>query len=316
MDGFQMKKTLGICNTVYNNGMEIIPDYEINELIQEGGKLYNEVLLINPLKVDYIFGGPHGCPEIRYKNLLLNDLTTLLVRNTRMNEAPIALLANTLHLCGCDIIDPINRFTGAPAGKLQQLVKGFQESTIPETMVVFNKNHGIHIIETQEKELPFPLIAKPENGCQGRDVKMVCNIDELRKYFMEFYSEKTNETTIVLLQRYVEVKDEYRVILIEGVCLGLCKKIKNKDAIAANAAQGGIFVKDENSEILDFTVKHASKRGILGIDIIRDHSGRLYFLESNRSPQWKEFQKASGINVAKAIIEYAYDRAKHANDLF
>ena len=119
-----MKKTLGICNTVYNNGMEIIPDYEINELFQEGKKLYDEVILINPLKVDYIFGGIYGCPEIRYENLLLNNLTTLLVRNTRMNETAIALLANTLYSCECDIIDPINRFTGAPAGKLLQLVKG------------------------------------------------------------------------------------------------------------------------------------------------------------------------------------------------
>ena len=233
-----------------------------------------------------------------------------------MNETAIALLANTLYSCECDIIDPINRFTGAPAGKLLQLVKGFQESTIPETIVVFSKTHGDHIIETKEKNLPFPLIAKPENGCQGRDVKMVCNIDELRKYFTEFYSLKSNETTIVLLQEYVEVKDEYRVILIEGVCLGLCKKIKKSDTIAANAALGSVFVKDDDREILDFTVKHASKKGILGIDIIRDHSGRLYFLESNRSPQWKEFQKASGINVAKAIVEYAFDRAKHANDLF
>jgi RimK family alpha-L-glutamate ligase len=311
-----MKQILGISSTVFNNNFDIIRDYEINALIEEGNNLYDEVLLINPLEVEYYFGNGSGCPDIRYNDRSLKSLTSLLVRNTRMNESAIALLANTLHFCGCDLIDPIKRFSGAPAGKLLQLVKGFGELTIPETIVIFNKQQGNNIINNREAILQFPMIAKPENGCQGKNVKMVRNIDELKNYISDFYSEKTNETTIVLLQKYVEVKDEYRVILIEGKSLGLCKKISGNNGIAANAALGGVFVQDDDKEIIDFSVKHASKHGILGIDIIRDQTGRLYFLESNRSPQWKEFQKATGINVAKAIVEFAYERAKRANDLF
>ncbi len=311
-----MKHILGICSTVFNNNLDIIPDFEITSLMSEGKEVYDEVILINPLRVDYFFGDQPYCPDIRYNDRSLKELSTLLIRNTRMNEMAIALLANAMQHCECDIIDPVSRFSGAPAGKLLQLVKGFKESTIPATTVIFDEIHGSHIIENYRMLLEFPLIAKPENGCQGKDVKLVRGIDELKKYFSEFYSEERNKTNIVLLQKHIEVKDEYRVILIEGNCLGLCKKLPVENNVAANAAMGGTFVKDDDTEIIDFTLKHASKRGILGIDIIRDHKGRLFFLEANRSPQWKEFQKATGINVAKAIIEFAFERAKHANDLY
>ena len=40
-----------------------------------------------------------------------------------------------------------------------------------------------------------------------------------------------------------------------------------------------------------------------GVDIMKDREGNNYILEVNRQCQFQGFEKATGINVAKAVVE-------------
>jgi glutathione synthase/RimK-type ligase-like ATP-grasp enzyme len=40
-----------------------------------------------------------------------------------------------------------------------------------------------------------------------------------------------------------------------------------------------------------------------GVDIMKDEGGKNYVLEVNRACQFKGFEKSTGINVAKRVVE-------------
>jgi glutathione synthase/RimK-type ligase-like ATP-grasp enzyme len=113
----------------------------------------------------------------------------------------------------------------------------------------------------------------------------------------------------VIIQKYIEIKEEFRGIVLGGKCLGLVKKIPSDNKIARNAAQGARFISTSDIEISAFIEANANKNGLVGVDVARDTFGKIYYIESNRSPQWKYFEKATGINVTRALIKYAYLRA-------
>ncbi len=75
-----------------------------------------------------------------------------------------------------------------------------------------------------------------------------------------------------------------------------------------NAAQGGSFKVIEDEEIVSFVEKNVSSEGILGVDVAMDTNESAHIIEANRAPLWSEFEQATGLNVAKRIIDHAYGR--------
>ena len=50
-------------------------------------------------------------------------------------------------------------------------------------------------------------------------------------------------------------------------------------------------------------VAKVCKLDYCGVDIMKDREGNNYILEVNRQCQFQGFEKATGINVAKAVVE-------------
>jgi hypothetical protein len=113
-------KTLGICSSAINKKITNTGNlgYEIQSLLYEAQKVYDKVYLIDPMYVSYSYSNKAKQPDVFYNILRLNNLSTLIVRSTTGCEKPISLLARTLNYCGCDLIDPVKRFSGLRAGKL------------------------------------------------------------------------------------------------------------------------------------------------------------------------------------------------------
>jgi RimK family alpha-L-glutamate ligase len=302
-------KTLGICSSRIIEG-KTSPDnlgYESRCLFYEAKKVYDNVFLIDPMRVSYDYLKKAKMPDITYNNTQLNNLSTLIVRSTSGCEKPIALLARTLYYCGCDLIDPLKRFNGLSAGKMFDPLKEFAKSILPETSIVFNEKTAKQMIERIALKKGFPVIAKPEKGSKGEKVCLLNNKAEALKYINDFYTGKFSGSAL-LFQKYINVKDEFRAFIIGGKLIGLVKKLDINGKISRNAAQGGVFIKVKDNEVVRFILKNVNTRGIVGVDAVRDHHDKLFILESNRSPQWKSFEKATNINVAERIIEYACKR--------
>ncbi len=302
-------KTFAICSSGIIEG-KTGPDnlgYESRCLYYEAQKVYDKVFLIDPIHVVYDYSKRAKIPGITYNGIQLNNLSTLIVRSTTGCEKPVCLLARTLHYCGCDLVDPVKRFNGLSAGKMFDPLKAFTKSIMPETSIVFNETTAKNLVEKINRDNGFPVVAKPEQGSKGEKVCLLKNKTEAYKYIDDYFISKFSDSAL-FFQEYINVKDEFRAVIIGGKLIGIVKKMNIKGKISRNAAQGGVFIKIKDNDAVRFILKNVSPRGIIGVDAVRDNQGKLFILESNRSPQWKSFEKATNINVAEKIIEFAYDR--------
>jgi glutathione synthase/RimK-type ligase-like ATP-grasp enzyme len=289
--------------------------YEIYRLMEEGRKCYDEVVLINPAKLYFAFDHHRKFPVVMTENVNLSKLSTLIVRKTTGFEEPISLLAKALCHNGCDLLDPIERFSGSPAGKLMASLKGHVHGISPDTFIAFNRNDAFRLVSKLNSDNCFPLIGKPNRGSRGENVSLLRNITEAIVYIRSFFSHEFYSKSALLLQRFIEVEKEFRLMMLDGKFLGMVEKVAKEGQIARNASLGGQFLIAHDLEVIEFTLRNTSRKGILGADVIRDASGKLYLLEANRAPQWQSFEKATGINVASHIIHHAWQRIPYARNL-
>jgi RimK family alpha-L-glutamate ligase len=149
----------------------------------------------------------------------------------------------------------------------------------------------------------YPVIAKHERGYQGRSVRKFENWEEVEKFL-----NKINEKNLgmFLWQKYLPTKWDLRVIVIGGKAIGAMKRTAVGKEFRSNYSLGGKVEKWELSETeRELAEKVAKVSGLdyCGVDIMKDEEGNNYVLEVNRQCQFQGFEKATGINVAKAVVE-------------
>lgn len=152
--------------------------------------------------------------------------------------------------------------------------------------------------------LKFPLIAKSAKGSHGEGVSLIHSKDSLLDYT------QNNPLPMTLLQEFIKgdevEKADYRIVTLGNKVLGGYKKVAASGSIVTNLASGGHTQKAELSEEMIAIAEKIIKIFDIefsGIDIILK-DGKPLVLEINRSAQFEGFEEATGINLAKAIIEH------------
>ena len=150
----------------------------------------------------------------------------------------------------------------------------------------------------------FPLIAKHANGSHGQGVNLINTKEDLLIFF------EGEPINLYLIQEFIESssdkKEDLRIITLGDKVVGAYKKTAPKDSIVTNIASGG------NAESIEMTpdivelgekVIKAMQLEFSGIDAIYKGND-LLVLEVNKAPQFEGFEAATGINLAKMILEY------------
>ena len=150
-------------------------------------------------------------------------------------------------------------------------------------------------------KLGFPMVVKKVYGSLGEGVFLVQNKDEL----IDLYKEICHSP--VLFQRYVSSSKgrSIRVIVIDGKVFGAFIR-KNGGDFRSNFGTTAGSEKLENSEkYISFAAKIAEKLNIeyAGIDLLDDDNGEIVMCEINSNAFFEEFEKTTGLNVAKAFAE-------------
>jgi RimK family alpha-L-glutamate ligase len=186
--------------------------------------------------------------------------------------------------------------------------KSFQQEYIRE------KTKTIHCIPTfqfetkeavaqalQEKILHLPFIIKPNKGSKGEGVFLIKNILD--------FNQLGRPLSELVFQNFIKNSGDYRVFVLGGRVLGVIKRTAKKGDFLNNISKGGTaeVVKDQKVlktlRHIGTTVASVFDLTLCGVDVIYDEKEKKYFfLEVNTAPQWKGFQQATGINVAKEII--------------
>ena len=155
----------------------------------------------------------------------------------------------------------------------------------------------------------YPVIAKHERGYQGKSVRKFDNWQEEEK-FVDKIQEKN--LGMFLWQKYLPTKWDIRVIVLDGKAIGAMKRMATGSEFRSNYSLGGLVEAWDLSEadkILAEKVAKVCGLDYCGVDIMKDDLGNSYILEVNRQCQFKGFEEATQINVAKAVVEMFLKRS-------
>lgn len=298
-------KSLGICTTGRH------PDelnYEQRRLYDEGCARYDAVRLIDPRDVTYAFVRGEQKPEIVHRGEDITALTTLIVRSTAGREAATAVLVRALRLCGCDIFDPVERFAVGRASKLLTTITRFQAGAGTSTYVSFSRDGATALLRRLADGGRLPLILKPASGRKGRGIHLIEELAGGLRLLDDHFGYQEHADEPFFLQDYVEIRNEYRILVVDGAALGVVEKVRAPGSLAANAARGARFVAVEVPAVVAAALAWVSGEGILGVDVAVDADGEVHVIEANRAPEWEEFERATGLNVARLLIDRALRR--------
>ena len=162
-----------------------------------------------------------------------------------------------------------------------------------------------------ERELGFPAVVKIFAGSYGKGVYLVESKEKF-KDFVEFaHGIKSDEAIIV--QRYIHQKpgQDIRVFVVGGKVIGAMQRSSIDGSFKANITRGGMgenYPIDAQLEEIALRVTDALELDVAGVDLLFGPDGQYLVCEANSAPGFQGFEKATGVNVAKAIIKFAQSK--------
>jgi len=182
---------------------------------------------------------------------------------------------------------------------------------IPETLFSINPDN----IGEQIRLLGgAPVIIKIQEGTQGMGVILAESKKSAKSIIDTFYKMDTS----ILLQRFVEEAngEDIRIIVVGNKVVASMKRISEVGEFRSNVHRGGNTEAVEITQREKFIALNATKYlglGVSGVDLMRSNKGPV-LLEVNASPGLKGIEGATGVNVAKHIIQFVERRMLENKD--
>lgn len=173
------------------------------------------------------------------------------------------------------------------------------------------------------KNFELPVVVKMNSGCQGKHVYK-CNTKRKIAHAVKsvFNKKQKDYDSSVLAQSFLEIKNEYRAILLDGEVVLLYEKVSNQktqnlsplhnDDGRAELVQD-LEIKNKISEIVSRSSK-IKEFGWIGLDIARDSKGEWWVLELNTRPGFSYFIRDNGDTEIVRVYEKLLTRIKNGKN--
>jgi RimK family alpha-L-glutamate ligase len=169
---------------------------------------------------------------------------------------------------------------------------------VPETIVCQNAEAALEAFAT----LGGDVVIKPIFGSEGRGMMRVSDPELAWRTFRTL--ERTD--AVLYLQRFVPHPGwDLRAFVLGGRVLAAMKRTAGNDW-RTNVAQGAkADAVRLTSEQESLALRAAESVGAIaaGVDLLPGPAGELYAIEVNAVPGWKALAPATGIDVARALVE-------------
>jgi gamma-F420-2:alpha-L-glutamate ligase len=173
-------------------------------------------------------------------------------------------------------------------------------------------------IKLIEETLGFPLIVKTLHGALGSGVFLIENpksFDDLMTLVQE-----TQPNILMIFQKFVAHSKgrDLRILVVEGKVIAGMQRIAKAGDFKANFSQGGMvenFTVDKEAAKIAIETAKALNIQVAGIDLLFTEDGYT-ICEANTFPGFKGLEKASGVNVAEAILLAMKSHMQNQSPLF
>ncbi|WBU90745.1 ATP-grasp domain-containing protein [Cellulophaga omnivescoria] len=177
---------------------------------------------------------------------------------------------------------------------------------VPETLFSINPNN----IESQIALLGgTPVIIKLQEGTQGLGVILAETEKSAKSIIDTFYKMDTS----ILIQKFIKESngEDIRIFIVGNKIVASMKRTSEAGEFRSNVHRGASVQAIEPTAYECKIALRAVKQldlGVAGVDLIRSKNGPL-LIEVNASPGLEGIESATGVNVAKKIIEYVEKNA-------
>jgi len=154
------------------------------------------------------------------------------------------------------------------------------------------------------------VVIKPLFGSMGNGLVRVSDPD------VAFRVVKALETTraVFYVQRAIDHGGrDYRLFVIGGQVLAAIERRAVAGDWRSNVARGAAAAAfDAPAEWRELAIRAAAaiEADYAGVDLLVDRDGHVFVLEVNGIPGWEGLQRATGVDVAGAIVDHAVARAR------
>ncbi len=177
---------------------------------------------------------------------------------------------------------------------------------IPSTVLVASRMSLSDMME----HTPPPFVMKLLSGTQGVGVIKV----EKAKDAGPIMDTLVELRQLIAVQRFLpNPGEDIRAFIVGDRMVGAMKRRAAPNEWRSNIHLGGRGEKvklDAGDEKMAIKAAKALKVEIAGVDLIETDDG-FYVIEVNASPGFKGLERATGVDVAQEIVEYAMQKARH-----
>ncbi|MEM4575923.1 MAG: lysine biosynthesis protein LysX [Candidatus Nezhaarchaeales archaeon] len=178
----------------------------------------------------------------------------------------------------------------------------------PKTFVAFTRDGALKALDV----LGYPAILKPVVGSWGRLVSLVKDV-ETAKVVIEHRELLYPLYQVFYVQEYIKKPNrDIRCFVVGDEAIAAIYRYAAPGEWRSNTALGGRAVKLEISdELRELSVKAAKAVGahVVGVDCLESERGLLVH-ELNSVTEFRNAAPATGVDIARKIVEYAVDLAK------
>ena len=273
--------------------------YENARLLEAGGG--NCEIILHPT-IDIIVS-TQGRRSLRVKNRLV-DIPDVIIPRTGSGTGYFGFaILRHLERLGIPTVNPSYAIEATKDKLYAHQI--FAENSIPtpKTMLV---KHPVNATLV-DREIGWPAVVKIMAGSYGKGVYQVTSKSRFQDFIEFAHGIKTDEAIIV--QEYVDTHpgEDLRVFVVGDRVLGAMKRSAKDGSFKANITRGGVGERYPlTAEIEDLALRVARSLDleIAGVDLLFGQDGFLV-CEANSAPGFEGFERATGIDVAQAIVDYA-----------
>ena len=181
--------------------------------------------------------------------------------------------------------------------------------TQPKSLLVNNPDTILD--QLKESDIKFPLIMKTLRGSKGVGVLFVDSERGLDSIIQLI--NKQDEDADLLVQEYIKTDYDVRVLVLGGKVLAAMKRPVIEGDFRSNVSQGS---KPEKIKLTELEIEESLKaaKAVNGlwtaVDFIPSKNREKeppFMLEVNSSPGTEGIEEATGLNIAKAVIDHFQD---------
>jgi RimK family alpha-L-glutamate ligase len=241
-------------------------------------------------------------PGVRSREAALHEYDVVLVRGVpRGSLEQVVFRVDALHVVGAAGVRAVNSATA-----IERTVDKFLASALiararvptPRTVACERAEDAAAAFE----ELGGDVVVKPLFGSMGFGMARLEDPDVADRVFRALEIERA----IYYLQETVPHGGrDVRALVVGGRVLGAIERAG--EGWRTNLARGGTAsatTLTPEQEDLCVRAVDAVAADYAGVDLLRGEDGRDYVLEVNGIPGWQGFERATGVDVAAAIVDH------------